>query len=81
MSPIAAFAADGFAIGELAGEGTMKGSLMGLKPTNKHSASRYLDVTEWKDGKLVHEMSYSNTADALVQLGLMPPIGAPPAGR
>ncbi|HEY1690977.1 MAG TPA: ester cyclase [Polyangiaceae bacterium] len=59
--------------------GTNKGPLMGMKPTNKHVESRFLDVTVWKDGKLAHEMSYANSADMLVQLGVMPPIGAAPA--
>jgi SnoaL-like polyketide cyclase len=80
LTELASLAADSFAVGEFASEGTQTGPLPGLKPMNKHVSTRFLAVVEIQGGKVVREISYENSADARVQLGLMPPLVPAPAG-
>ncbi|MBI2393523.1 MAG: ester cyclase [Deltaproteobacteria bacterium] len=60
-------------ITEAAGTGTMKGPVMGMKPTNKSGTTHMLDIVEMKDGKVAKIISYSNNLEFAAQYGLLPP--------
>ena len=60
--------------------GTQKGALGPIKATNKPISLRFVDITRWKDGKVVRFATYADSAELLVEVGAMPPLGAPPAG-
>jgi steroid delta-isomerase-like uncharacterized protein len=69
--------AGNFVIAEGAMTGTHKGPLMGIQPTKKSMNMHGLDVIEFnKDGKIVKGTSYGNSAELMMQLGLMPQPGA-----
>jgi steroid delta-isomerase-like uncharacterized protein len=56
--------------------GTHKGTFFGMPATKKPVTSKLVDVVQLKDGKIVRGWSYSNAADVIQQLGMMPAPGA-----
>jgi steroid delta-isomerase-like uncharacterized protein len=60
--------------------GTHKGPFFGIRPTQKQVTMRGLDIMQVKDGKVAKGWSYSNSADLMAQLGLLPQPGAQKAG-
>jgi steroid delta-isomerase-like uncharacterized protein len=52
--------------------GTHGGALMGIPPTNRTSVTHGCTVTEFKNGKQVHDWIYWDVANMLRQLGVMP---------
>jgi steroid delta-isomerase-like uncharacterized protein/uncharacterized protein (TIGR02246 family) len=56
--------------------GTQKGAFFGIPAKNKPVTLHGLDVMQFKDGKIVHGWSYSNSAEMAEQLGLIPHPGA-----
>jgi steroid delta-isomerase-like uncharacterized protein len=50
--------------------GTMKGEMMGLKPTGKRMSVTAVDVYKIKDGKLAEVRSVFDTAYLIEQLGI-----------
>ncbi len=65
-----------FVITEGSWTGTHKGAFFGMPATKKTVTSKAVDIMQFKDGKLVKGWSYSNGADFMQQLGLMPSPGA-----
>ncbi len=55
--------------------GTHKGAFFGMPATKKSVTVKSLDIMQFKDGKLVHGWGYSNGADFMQQLGMMPKPG------
>jgi uncharacterized protein (TIGR02246 family) len=60
--------------------GTQKGALGPIKASNKPVSLRFVDFSQWKDGKVARFATYADSAEMLVEIGAMPPLGAPPAG-
>jgi len=52
--------------------GTHRGALMGIAPTNRRSVTHGCNVSEFKNGKPVHDWIYWDVANMLRQLGVMP---------
>ncbi len=59
--------------------GTHKGSFFGIPATKKTVSTKGLGIFQMKDGKMVKGWNYSNGADFMQQIGLMPKPGATPA--
>ena len=74
------FAAGDVMVTEGATAGTQKGAFGPLKASNKPVSTRYLDFQQMKDGKAGRDVTYGDSAEMLVEIGAMPPLGAPPAG-
>jgi steroid delta-isomerase-like uncharacterized protein len=72
-------AADDFVITEGAIVGTQKGAMGPLKASNKPVNVHFVDVIQLKDGKMAKGATYMNSVEMLVQIGVMPMPGAPPA--
>ncbi|MEZ0370739.1 MAG: ester cyclase [Candidatus Sericytochromatia bacterium] len=53
-------------------EGTFKGNLMGLAPTNKHMKLTSVDIIRIQNGKMVEHWSEWDRASFMHQLGLKP---------
>jgi steroid delta-isomerase-like uncharacterized protein/uncharacterized protein (TIGR02246 family) len=53
--------------------GTFKAQLGIFKPTGKPVSVPYLDVIEWKGGKIAHLQTYSEGKDFLTQIGVAKP--------
>jgi predicted ester cyclase len=73
------FAAGDYTVNEGVFTGTQKGAMGPIKPTNKTGTMHFVDVIQVKDGKVAHMDSFANSAELLVSLGVMKPIGQPPA--
>jgi len=69
-----------FVVAETSWTGTHKGAFFGMPATKKTVTSKSLDVMQFKDGKMVKGWSYSNGADFMQQLGMMPKPGEAKAG-
>ena len=71
-------------ISESSWTGTQKGAFFGIPATKKSVTAKSIEIAQFKDGKLVKGWSYSNGADFMQQLGMMPKPGgdakAAPAG-
>jgi steroid delta-isomerase-like uncharacterized protein len=74
------FAAGDVVVTEGVLTGTHKGSLGPLKATNKPVSLRFVDFIQVKDGKVVSFATYADSAELLVEIGAMPPMGPPPGG-
>ncbi len=77
-------AEDVIAEGDLAawrvvGSGTNTGEMMGMPPTGKRVDFTGVDMGRIKDGKAVEHWTGDTTFRMLQQLGIIPPLGAPPA--
>jgi steroid delta-isomerase-like uncharacterized protein len=59
--------------------GTQKGALGPLKASNKPVSMHFVDVMQYKDGKVNKAWTYQNSAEMLVQIGAMKLPTAPPA--
>jgi steroid delta-isomerase-like uncharacterized protein len=60
-----------FVIAEGTITGTQKGPFFGIPAKNKPVTLHGLDIMQFKDGKIVHGWSYSNSAEMAEQLGLI----------
>jgi predicted ester cyclase len=58
-------------VNEVVMHGTMKGNLGPIKATKKPITVHYVDIAQFKDGKVVHMTTYANSME------LMPPPAAP----
>ena len=56
----------------LTGRGTMKGELLGLKPTGKHAMWTETHISRFANGKIAEHWANVDQAGMLQQLGLMP---------
>lgn len=68
---------------ELTATGTMKGAMMGMKPTNKPVTVHRLEIEWYKDGKGTKMEAYMNGLEAASQMMPPPPqpkTGAAPTG-
>jgi steroid delta-isomerase-like uncharacterized protein len=74
-----AWGAGDTAVAELVFNGTQRGPLGGIKPTERGVNVHELDVAVLKDGKIVKATTYMNSAEALTQLGVAWP--PEPSGR
>lgn len=63
-------------VSETSWTGTHKAAVFGIPATKKSVTMKGLDIEQLKDGKVVKGWSYSNGADFMQQLGLMPSPGA-----
>lgn len=75
-----AWAFGDFVVTETSWTGTHKGSFFGMPATKKSVTAKGLDIMQFKDGKMVHGWGYSNGADFMQQLGMMPKPGEAKAG-
>jgi predicted ester cyclase len=61
--------------------GTNSGPMMGMPPTNKKMTNVMgIDMVRWENGKFVEHWGLFDMNAMMMQLGLMPPPGAPAAG-
>jgi steroid delta-isomerase-like uncharacterized protein/uncharacterized protein (TIGR02246 family) len=74
-----AWAIGDYVINEGTMSGTNKGAFMGMPATKKSMNQHFVDVLQFKDGKLSRGWSYGNGMEVAMQLGLMKPPGAKPA--
>jgi steroid delta-isomerase-like uncharacterized protein len=65
-----------YVIAEGTMSGTHKGALGPIQPTKKSVTFHGVDIMQFKDGKIVKGWSYGNSAELMMQLGLMPQPGA-----
>lgn len=65
-----------FVITENSWTGTQKGAFFGIPASKKTATLKAVDIYQFKDGKLVKGASYSNGADFMQQLGVLPAPGA-----
>lgn len=70
---IVQIAAGDLVVNEVNLHGTMKGNLGPIKATKKPISLHFVDIAQFKDGKVVHMTSYANSME------LMPPPAAPKA--
>jgi ketosteroid isomerase-like protein len=54
-------------------EGTLKGALGPIRPTGKPISVHFLDLVQFKDGKFVRGVTYSNSVELLTQAGVIKP--------
>lgn len=78
---VSTLAVNDFVIAEGTLEGTHKGTFFGIPATKKTVKLAYVDIFQFKDGKMIHGWSYANGADFAMQLGLMPKPGEAPKGK
>ena len=64
-----------FVVTEGSWTGTHKAAFFGMPATKKNVTVKSLDIYQFKDGKMVHGWGYSNGADFMQQLGMMPKPG------
>lgn len=62
------------AVAELVGHGTNDGAFRDQPATHRHVEMPFCDVLTIRDGKIVRERNYGDTATMLRQLGLMPEL-------
>ena len=61
--------------------GTNSGPMMGMPATNKKiTGVDGMEMLRWENGKFVERWGIFNSSKMMMQLGLMPMPGAPPAG-
>jgi steroid delta-isomerase-like uncharacterized protein len=65
-------AADGYFVAEVVLTGTQKGPLGPMKATNKPIKVHGVDIQSLADGKVHREWEYANSAEMLIELGMMP---------
>jgi predicted ester cyclase len=75
-----ALGVEDFVITEGSLSATHKGALGPIKATNKPVTLHGVFVGQVKDGKFIHAWHYSNSAELLMQIGLIPPPGSAPPG-
>lgn len=63
-------------VSEIAWAGTHKGSLFGIPATKKSVNVKGLEIAQYKDGKIVKGWTFANSADLMMQLGVLPAPGA-----
>jgi steroid delta-isomerase-like uncharacterized protein len=64
--------ADGdFVVTRWTATGTHRGELMGIAPTQKRTVTRGCSVTQYRNGKPVHDWIYWDTGHLLKQLGVL----------
>jgi steroid delta-isomerase-like uncharacterized protein len=56
--------------------GTHKGALGPLKATGKPVSIHFVDITQWKDGKLTRFQTWANSVELLTEIGIIKPPGA-----
>ena len=66
------FADSDFVVMRWTAKGTHRGTLMGIAPTNRATVTRGCTVTQYKNGKGVHDWIYWDTGNLLRQLGVQP---------
>jgi uncharacterized protein (TIGR02246 family) len=54
-------------------EGTLKGALGPIRPTGKPVSVHFLDIVQFKEGKFVRGVTYSNGIELLTQVGMIKP--------
>ena len=59
--------------------GTHDGPLLGIPPTGKKVTVRGMGLYRLREGKLVEQWGVNDIASLLQQLGVVPPLGQPPA--
>lgn len=60
--------------------GTHRGELMGIQPTNRRAETHGCSVSQYQNGRVLHEWLYWDTGNLLKQLGVLPaPAQAGPA--
>jgi steroid delta-isomerase-like uncharacterized protein len=59
--------------------GTNMGPMMGMPPTGKSIKIDGMDLIRLENGKCVEHWGYNEHGKMMEQLGMMPPMGAPPA--
>jgi steroid delta-isomerase-like uncharacterized protein len=59
--------------------GTNSGAMMGMPATNKQVNVDGVDILTIKDGKATERWGYFDTMKFMMQMGMMPPPGTPPA--
>ena len=65
--------ADGdFVVTRWTATGTHRGPLMGIPPTNRSAVTHGCTVSQFRDGKDVHDWIYWDTGNLLRQLGVIP---------
>lgn len=67
-------AAGEFAVAELVGTGTNDGPFGDVPATHREVRLPFCDVLTVRDGKIVRDRGYADTATMLRQLGLMPEL-------
>lgn len=76
------WAAGDYVVAELSFKGTNKGAWKSAgikKPTGKAIEIHALEIFKFKDGKVTNHWIFDNGMAMATQLGLVPPMGAPPA--
>jgi predicted ester cyclase len=73
------FGAGDFVVHESSMAGTHKGPLGPIAATKKPVTTHNVDVLQFKDGKVAKGWSFSNSAELLMQLGVLKAPGAAPA--
>ncbi len=67
-------------VAEFTGRGTHTGELGGpmgpIAPTNRKVEMRCVEILEFANGKVTSARVYFDTANMMMQLGIMPPMGA-----
>lgn len=69
-----------FVVTEVSWTGTHKGAFFGMPATKKAVTMKSIEIAQFKDGKMVKGWVYSNGADFMQQLGMMPKAGEAKAG-
>jgi steroid delta-isomerase-like uncharacterized protein len=69
-----------YVISESSWTGTHKAAFFGIPATKKSVTVKSSEILQVKDGKIVKGWNYSNSADFMQQLGLMPSPGAAKPG-
>jgi steroid delta-isomerase-like uncharacterized protein len=66
------FADGDFVVTRWTATGTHGGVLMGIPATNRKTVTRGCTVSQYTDGKVVHDWIYWDTGNLLRQLGVLP---------
>jgi steroid delta-isomerase-like uncharacterized protein len=65
--------ADGeFVVTRWIATGTHRGALMGIEPTNRRAVTHGCTVSQFRNGKAVHDWIYWDSGNLLRQLGVLP---------
>jgi predicted ester cyclase len=68
-----------FVISEGTFNGTHKGAMGPIKATGKPVSLHFVDIAQYKDGKIAHFWTWANAAELLMQVGVMKPPAPPKA--
>jgi steroid delta-isomerase-like uncharacterized protein len=68
-----------FVVSEGVFNGTHKGAMGPIRATGKPVSLHFVDIAQFKDGKIAHFWTWSSAPEFLTQVGVMKPPGAPPA--